>query len=72
MTKIILKLHIWFNKTSFSKKLGYNLFLKLLLVIPAWLNKYSDGTDVAVTDKTILANLVKFGNDLWWWYLCLI
>ncbi len=65
MTKIVLKLHIWFNKTSISKRLGFNLILKLLLVIPAWLNKDSDGTDVAVTDKTILANFVKFGNDLW-------
>jgi len=36
----------------------------LLLVIPAWLNKDLDGTDVAVTDKTILANFVKFWNDL--------
>jgi hypothetical protein len=35
----------------------------LSLVIPAWLNKDLNGTDVAVTDKTILANFVKFWNE---------
>ena len=44
-----------FTKVNCSKVVGFSLFLKKLLIKPAWLNKHSEGTDVAGIANKCLA-----------------
>ena len=44
---------------------GLSLFLKSVSISPAFEKRHSDGTDIAVIDKSDLATLDSAGKDLW-------